>query len=296
MRKSMRLFLECALILGLASCGEERRPAGELSGASDESSGAGGGSSNKPGNKSGNSSTAGLSFKDVKPIFAEVCVGCHLAEKPPKPDWTIYENALGKKDLIKQYLKSGNMPRPPVKILANQKATIIAWIDQGAPKEATEKPNDGGSCGGDGGGSNPQATPPPVVPPQGPAAATPEVDTPSAIPIPEDSEIPSGLPNTFEDKYRPYIFEKRCKMCHNAESDICATEGATCMPNWLLFSNVVAKKESMLDRISRKPGTEGAMPMTGPLPRNEQRMLENWLKGELREKADITKYPEDLPL
>ncbi len=288
MRKSVRLFLWCVLILGLASCGEERRPPSDQS-----ASGGGGGGSGKPGNKSG-SSTAGLSFKDVKPIFAERCVGCHLSEKPPKPDWTVYELAFGKKALIKEFLKSGNMPRPPGKIPANEKAMIIAWIDQGAPKEAVEKPNDGGGKGDGGGPQNPQVAP--ALPPQqGPETPSP-VDATPEIPIPEDSEIPAGLPNTYEDKYRPYIFEVRCKTCHNAATDKCSIPDETCMPNWLLFSNVMAKKESMLDRITRKPGTQGAMPMTGPLPRNDQRMLEKWLNSEMREKADSSKYPEDLPL
>lgn len=85
-------------------------------------------------------------------VLVEVCQQCHTA--PPKhgAPFSLVTYADVQRDLdgkpiwhwMEQYVREGTMPLPPIHIADGDRATLLAWLQAGAPPRS-----DGGTCAPD---------------------------------------------------------------------------------------------------------------------------------------------------
>jgi hypothetical protein len=80
---------------------------------------------------------------DVEAIFAKDCSGCHADE------WTSCWNVHESAEAIESAIATGDMPRGST-MAASDKATVLAWLQAGAPCEGPE-PDGGATTTGTGG-------------------------------------------------------------------------------------------------------------------------------------------------
>lgn len=117
---STRAVLGLSLTYFLLACGNgDHMPVKALSGSSAK--------------KLGQTAAAGgISYADVKPIFAARCTPCH-APGQPQPNWQDYATAFEKKENIRTRLfVKKDMPMGG-KLSDDDAKIILAWLDAGAP-------------------------------------------------------------------------------------------------------------------------------------------------------------------
>jgi uncharacterized membrane protein len=73
-----------------------------------------------------------LKFSNVKPIFENRCVACHLAVVSGNNDWSYFNNVYSKKEEI--YLRVVTLKNMPLytKMPQEERDLIKEWIEQGA--------------------------------------------------------------------------------------------------------------------------------------------------------------------
>lgn len=89
---------------------------------------------------------AGVSFsREVAPILAKSCGGCHISGRKGDFQMASYEGLMrtgmvqrgaGQASRLVEVLLTGDMPRGGGKVSSEDVATLIAWIDAGAPCDA----------------------------------------------------------------------------------------------------------------------------------------------------------------
>jgi len=73
-------------------------------------------------------------INQVKGIMISKCVGCHPGNGSPD-NWSVYEDVFAKRSSVKSKVASGTMPpKSSVQLTETERALIICWIDDGAPK------------------------------------------------------------------------------------------------------------------------------------------------------------------
>jgi hypothetical protein len=77
---------------------------------------------------------------DFVPLVVDpVCSGCH-GKTAGLPDWADYSVALGKCELIGQYVSTEQMPPPGsgFSLSDEQTEVVVGWTDVGCPEDARE--------------------------------------------------------------------------------------------------------------------------------------------------------------
>lgn len=151
-----------------------------------------------------------LTYKNtILGLFQKRCSNCHNSASSV-PNWTSYEIAYSKRDLIyKRAVIDRTMP--PKSIPQAERDLIAKWIEDGAPL--------GDSSSG-----------PVVINP--PASPSP---SPVTSPSPTPSE---DAPLTYTNHMKS-VFQNRCGMCHNSSWPA---------RDWQVYDNVFTYKELIMKR------------------------------------------------
>ena len=213
---------------------------------------------------------AGVSFsRQVAPILAKSCGGCHIAGKKGDFQMASYEGLMrtgmvqrgqGQASRLVEVILTGDMPRGGGKVTSQDVATLIAWIDAGAPCDAPN-PAIGIDVGARGGAATP---PPPASPAMKPVAVKP-------------GEV------SFASDVAP-LLQEHCLKCHGGdetEANLSMANLDALMKGGRTGTVVVAGKgsDSLLVKKLRGAGIEGQrMPLGGPpLPDAAIATIEKWI-------------------
>ncbi|MCM2278127.1 MAG: hypothetical protein NDJ89_08625 [Oligoflexia bacterium] len=179
----------------------------------------------------------------IKPLMMSRCQMCHAGMAPEK-NWSIYESAKAKAELIKTMVLSKAMPMG-MPMPDEERVLFGLWVDAKAPRTVADL-----NC------STPIDTTP---------APTP---TPTFIienPV-NDGPTEATSPYTYEKHVQP-IFKNRCSACHNELSG---------RPNWQNF-NVAIERAG---RIYTKVVQERSMPMAPSFMEDSEReIIGKWVLG-----------------
>ncbi|MCE9631674.1 MAG: hypothetical protein K8S94_13285 [Planctomycetia bacterium] len=212
---------------------------------------------------------ASVSFaRDVAPILAKSCGGCHIAGRKGDFQMVSYDGLMrsgmvqrgaGQASRLVDVILTGDMPRGGGKVTSDAVATLVKWIDAGAVCDAD--PTAGIDLLARGGGA-----PPPPVP---------------AAPIAAVSLKPGDV--SFAAEVAP-LLAKNCLGCHGGnetEANLSMASMATLLRGGRTGPAVVAGKgaESLLVKKLRGAGIEGQrMPLNkNPLPDADIALIEKWI-------------------
>lgn len=213
---------------------------------------------------------AAVSFsRQVAPILVKSCGGCHVAGRKGGFQMASYEGLMrtgmvqrgqGQASRLVEVILTGDMPRGGGKVSSQDVATLIAWIDAGAPCDAPN-PALGIDVVARGAGAAP---PPPVIPASKPAV------------------IKSGEVS-FAADVAPLLLE-HCLKCHGGdetEANFSMATVAALLKGGRSGPAVVAGKgeESLLVKKLRGAGVDGQRMPLGrpPLPDADIAMIEKWI-------------------
>ena len=146
---------------------------------------------------------AAVSFsRQIAPILAKSCGGCHIAGKKGDFQMASYEGLMrtgmvqrgqGQASRLVEVILTGDMPRGGGKVTSQDVATLIAWIDAGAPCDAPN-PAIGIDVVARGGAGSP--------PPPTPAAMKPVAIKPGEV--------------SFASDVAP-LLQEHCLKCHGGD-------------------------------------------------------------------------------
>ena len=206
--------------------------------------------------------------RDVAPILAKSCGGCHIAGRKGDFQMASYEALMrsgmvqrgaGQASRLVDVILTGDMPRGGGKVASDAVATLVKWIDSGAACDAD--PTAGIDLLARGGGA-----PPP------PRPATAIVTTP-----PKPGEV------SFAAEVAP-LLANHCLGCHGGnetEANFSMASLASLLRGGRTGPSVVAGKgaESLLVKKLRGAGIEGQrMPLNKtPLPDADIALIEKWI-------------------
>jgi mono/diheme cytochrome c family protein len=213
---------------------------------------------------------AAVSFsRQVAPILAKSCGGCHIAGRKGDFQMASYEGLMrtgmvqrgqGQASRLVEVILTGDMPRGGGKVTSQDVATLIAWIDAGAPCDAPN-PAIGIDVVARGGAASP---PPPVSPAIKPVAVKP-------------GEV------SFASDVAP-LLQEHCLKCHGGdetEANLSMANLDALMKGGRTGTVVVAGKgsDSLLVKKLRGAGIEGQrMPLgSPPLPDAAIATMEKWI-------------------
>jgi len=213
---------------------------------------------------------AGVSFsRQVAPILAKSCGGCHIAGRKGDFQMASYEGLMrtgmvqrgqGQASRLVEVILTGDMPRGGGKVTSQDVATLIAWIDAGAPCDAPN-PAIGIDVVARGGAASP---PPPTTPAMKPVAVKP-------------GEV------SFASDVAP-LLQEHCLKCHGGdetEANLSMASLDALMKGGRTSAVVVAGKgsDSLLVKKLRGAGIEGQrMPLgSPPLADAAIAMIEKWI-------------------
>lgn len=213
---------------------------------------------------------AAVSFaRQVAPILAKSCGGCHIAGKKGGFQMASYEGLMqtgmvqrgqGQASRLVDVILTGDMPRGGGKVTSDEVATLIAWIDAGAPCDAPN-PAIGIDVLARGGG--------------GPA---PRPVTPAVKPVPiKPGEV------SFANDVAP-LLQEHCLRCHGGdetESNLSMASLEALLKGGRTGEVVIAGKgeQSLLVKKLRGAGIEGQrMPLgRDPLSESETATIATWI-------------------
>ncbi len=213
---------------------------------------------------------AAVSFsRQVAPILAKSCGGCHIAGRKGDFQMASYEGLMrtgmvqrgqGQASRLVEVILTGDMPRGGGKVTSQDVATLIAWIDAGAPCDAPN-PAIGIDVVARGGAASP---PPPASPAIKPVAVKP-------------GEV------SFASDVAP-LLQEHCLKCHGGdetEANLSMANLDALMKGGRTGTVVVAGKgsDSLLVKKLRGAGIEGQrMPLgSPPLPDAAIATIEKWI-------------------
>lgn len=213
---------------------------------------------------------AAVSFsRQVAPILVTSCGGCHVAGRKGGFQMASYEGLMrtgmvqrgqGQASRLVEVILTGDMPRGGGKVSSQDVATLIAWIDAGAPCDAPNPalPLDAVARGGA------PASPPPA------ARATKAATL-------KPGEV------SFATDVAP-LLQEHCLKCHGGdetEANLSMATLAALLKGGRTGAAVVAGKgaESLLVKKLRGAGIEGQRMPLGrpPLPDTDVDAIERWI-------------------
>jgi len=229
---------------------------------------------------------AAVSFaRQVAPILARSCGGCHIAGKKGGFQMASYEDLMrtgmvqrgqGQASRLVEVILTGDMPRGGGKVSSAEVATLVAWIDAGAPYDAAN-PALGIDLVARGGAA---VQPPPAVPAIRPVAVKP-------------GEI------SFAADVAP-LLQEHCLKCHGGdetEANLSMATFEALLKGGRSTGAVVAGKgeDSLLVKKLRGAGIEGQrMPLGGPpLPDAEIARIAKWIDEGARLDLLTSRTPLD---
>jgi len=213
---------------------------------------------------------ASVSFsRQVAPILAKSCGGCHIAGKKGGFQMASYEALMrsghvqrgqGQASRLVEVILTGDMPRGGGKVASQDVATLIAWIDAGAPCDAPD-PALGIDLVARGGAASPPPDPVPAI---------------KAVPL-EPGEV------SFAADVAP-LLQEHCLKCHGGDETEAGFSLATLtalMKGGRTGPVVVAGRgsDSLLVKKLRGAGIEGQrMPLASPpLPDPAIAAIQKWI-------------------
>lgn len=213
---------------------------------------------------------AAVSFsRQIAPILAKSCGGCHIAGKKGDFQMASYEGLMrtgmvqrgqGQASRLVEVILTGDMPRGGGKVTSQDVATLIAWIDAGAPCDAPN-PAMGIDVVARGGAGSP---PPPM----------PAVMKPVAI---KPGEV------SFASDVAP-LLQEHCLKCHGGdetEANLSMASLNALMKGGRTGVTVVAGKgsDSLLVKKLRGAGIEGQRMPLGSPPLSDAAIatIEKWI-------------------
>ena len=224
--------------------------------------------------------------RQVAPILARSCGGCHIAGKKGGFQMTSYEGLMrtgmvqrgqGQASRIVDVILTGDMPRGGGKVTSAEVATLVAWIDAGAPFD----------------GANP-ALGIDIVARGGAAAPPPRAAAPAIRPV---AVKPGEV--SFAADVAP-LLQEHCLKCHGGdetEANLSMASFEALLKGGRSTGAVVAGKgeDSLLVKKLRGAGIEGQrMPLGGPpLPDAEIARIAKWIDEGARLDLLTSRTPLD---
>jgi mono/diheme cytochrome c family protein len=213
---------------------------------------------------------AAVSFsRQIAPILAKSCGGCHIAGKKGDFQMASYEGLMrtgmvqrgqGQASRLVEVILTGDMPRGGGKVTSQDVATLIAWIDAGAPCDAPN-PAIGIDVVARGGAGSP---PPPM-----PTAMKPVAIKPGEV--------------SFASDVAP-LLQEHCLKCHGGdetEANLSMASLNALMKGGRTGAALVAGKgsDSLLVKKLRGAGIEGQRMPLGSPPLSDAAIatIEKWI-------------------
>jgi mono/diheme cytochrome c family protein len=230
--------------------------------------------------------TAAVSFsRQVAPILARSCGGCHIAGKKGGFQMASYEGLMrtgmvqrgqGQASRLVDVILTGDMPRGGGKVTSAEVATLVAWIDAGAPFDGPN-PALGIDLVARGGAAPPTPSPAPAI---RPVAVKP-------------GEV------SFATDVAP-LLQEHCLKCHGGdetEANLSMASFEALLKGGRSTGAVVAGKgeDSLLVKKLRGAGIDGQrMPLGGPpLPDATIAMIAKWIDEGARLDMLTSRTPLD---